>query len=169
MKLRILAVLTLGLLGCALAPGQTFGFASAGGGLYCNYEQLAVASPGFWDGYDNLSACGSSVNSTIAGFTATLASDGGPTHGQGVIYGDVIYLILSGDPFAQWTLYTRLQCNKKNKKGKYTGPFGWFGVAAFSGVVTSTEYGYLSCTLPTPGDGEVQMRGTAAGNLRQKR
>lgn len=146
--MKSLVVITLLVLGCSFASAQTFGFASVGGGLYCNFEQLSNAGAGAWGGVDNLSACGSSVNSTIAGFNATIPNLGQPTGGQGVVYGDSIYAAYSGNPFAQWTVFTKLKCNSQNRFGQYLGSYGWNGVAAFSGFFAGGNHGYLSCSVP---------------------
>jgi hypothetical protein len=148
LKLKSLLVITLFVVACSFASAQTFGFASVGGGLYCNYEQLSSGGSGEWGGVDNLSACGSSVNSSISGFSAILTANGEPTGGTGVIYGDSLYAALSGDPFAQWTVFSKLKCNKQNKYGVYTNGYSWVGVAAFSGVFAGSNTGYLSCNIP---------------------
>lgn len=148
MKLQSLLVITLLVLGCSFASAQTFGFASVGGGLYCNYEQLASGGSGAWGGLDNVSACGGSLNANISGFNANLPNMGQPTGGEGVIYGDSIYASFSGNNNAQWTVFTRLKCNKQNKYGQYTGNYGWTGVAAFSGIFVGGNHGFLSCSHP---------------------
>ena len=142
----LLAVLALS----TLAAAQTFGFASVGGGLYCNYEQLTNNGSGIWSGSDNLSVCGSTVNATISGFNVGVPAIGLPTGGQGVAYGDSIYAAFSGDPFAQWTVFTRLACNTKDRYGHYLGHLGWFGLASFSGFFAGGNTGYLSCSIPGP-------------------
>lgn len=164
MKSKILAIVTLGILGCALASAQTFGFASAGD-FYCNYEQLRYYGGGLWSGVDNLSACGISVNATISGFTAATPNVGLQAHGKGVIYGDSIYATFNGDPFAQWTVFTKLKCNKV-KFGKYVGPYYWEGVAAFSGFFAGTNQGWLSCTIPGK-NGVVPTLGVTTGAIRR--
>ena len=151
MKLKMLAVLTLVVFGCAFASAQTFGFGVAVGssGLYCNIEQLSYAGGGLYGGIDNLeSACGFSANSTISGFAGTVANRGELAHGAGVIYGDSIYATTSGNSQAQWTVFTKLKCNHTNKFGDFTGSDGWEGVAAFSGFFAGTNQGPLSCSLP---------------------
>jgi hypothetical protein len=159
LKLKSLLVVTLFVVACSFASAQTFGFASVGGGLYCNYEQLSSAGSGEWGGVDNLSACGAAVNSTIAGFSSILTPNGEPTGGTGVIYGDSIYASLSGLPFAQWTVFSKLKCNKQNRYGVYTNGYGWVGVAGFSGVFAGSNTGYLSCSIPGKG-GEAPTKGT---------
>jgi hypothetical protein len=163
LKLKSLLVITLFVVACSFASAQTFGFASVDSGLYCNYEQLSAGGSGYWGGSDNLSACGVSVNSTISGFNASLSNDGEPGHGAGVIYGDSIYAALSGDPYAQWTVWTALKANKQNKEGFYTGKYSWVGVAAFSGEYVGGNYGYLSASIPSKSNGDAALRGTAAG------
>lgn len=148
MKLKMLAVFTLVVFGCAFASAQTFGFASVGGGLYCNFEQLSNAGAGAWGGLDNLSACGVGVNATISGFNATVPALGQPTGGTGVVYGDSIYAAYNGDAFAQWTVFTKLRCNKQNRFGQYVGSYGWNGLAAFSGFFAGGNHGFLSCSIP---------------------
>ena len=139
----VLVVLALG----TLASAQSFGFASTGGGLYCNYEQFTYMSGGLAAGYDNLSPCGVSVNATIAGFNASVPA-GPQAHGKGVVYGDSIYAVYNGDPYAMWGVFSKLKCNKQNKFGQYVGALGWEGNAAFSGLELGTNQGFLSCTIP---------------------
>lgn len=165
MKMKSLVVITLFVLGCSFAPAQTFGFASVGGGLYCNFEQLSNAGAGAWGGVDNLSACGSSVNSTISGFNATIPNLGQPTGGKGVVYGDSIYAAYSGNPFAQWTVFTKLKCNSQNRFGQYLGSYGWNGVAAFSGFFAGGNHGFLSCSVP----GKAGVAPTKGTSVRAKK
>jgi hypothetical protein len=164
LKLKSLVVITLFVVACSFASAQTFGFASVGGGLYCNFEQLSNAGSGAWGGLDNLSACGASVNSTISGFSAFLPVVGQPTGGHGVIYGDSIYAVYNGDPFAQWTVFTRLKCNKQDVYGHYLGSYGWVGVAAFSGTFAGGNHGYLSCSVP----GKLGVSPTKGTSVRSK-
>lgn len=161
MKLKSIVVMAFFIAAGSLASAQSFGFASSGSGLYCNYEQLQSLGT-VYAGDDNLSACGYSFNSTIAGIPGTIAP-GQEVHGSGVFYGDNIYA-LEGDPEAQWEVFTLLKCNKLNPKtGKFKGGYGWLGVAAFSGIYLGGNYGYLSCTLPSPTDGDALMRGKSMG------
>lgn len=148
MKMKSIFVIALFVVGCNFAMAQTFGFASVGGGLYCNYEQLSNAGAGAWGGVDNLSACGVGVNSTISGLNAYVPAVGQPAGGWGVVYGDSIYAAYSGNPFAQWTVFTKLKCNTQNKFGQYMGAYGWNGVAAFSGFFVGGNHGFLSCSIP---------------------
>lgn len=148
MKLKSLLVITLFVVACSFASAQTFGFASTGGTLYCNYEQLTNYGTGFYAGVDNLSACGLSVNATIAGFAGTDKPLGAPVAGPGVIYGDSIYAVYNGMPNAMWAVFTKLKANKVNKYGHFLGNYSWIGIAAFSGVYAGDNYGYLSATIP---------------------
>ncbi len=148
MKLKSLLVITLFVVACSFASAQSFGFASAGGGLYCNYEQFTSLSGGALGGFDNLSACGLGVNAVIAGFNATVPVDGQPAGGAGVVYGDSIYAAASGDAFAQWTVFSKLKCNTQNRFGQYIGSYGWVGAAAFSGYYVGGNKGFLTCAIP---------------------
>jgi hypothetical protein len=169
MKTRFAEVVMMALLGCVVASAQTFGFASAGSALYCNYEQLSYAGDGLWSGFDNFSVCGMSINAVISGFSARIPNDGPNARGVGVVYGDNIYALAGYGPEAQWTVFSKLKCNKQDKLGFYTGAYGWIGVAAFSGFEVGTIYGYLSCTLPSRGDGDVLLRGATSGKIKPKK
>ncbi|MGB0044218.1 MAG: hypothetical protein WBP91_13680, partial [Terriglobales bacterium] len=144
MKLKSLLVITLFVVACSFASAQSFGFASVGSGEYCNYEVLTNAGGNNWGGIDDLSVCGVSFNATIAGFGAKLTStdsNGYTVSGSGVIYGDSIYSVYDGDPYAQWTVWTSLTASKV-KNGYFHGKLGWVGVAAFSGYYAGNNQGY---------------------------
>ena len=167
-KFKILFFLTLGLLACTFASAQSFGFASASGALYCNYIVVGSDQEGVGIvGVDNLSACGDSLNSTIAGFVATVPNRGQAAHGAGVVYGDSIYAVTSGDSQAMWAVFNKLKCNKVNKSGHYTGPLGWYGIAAFSGFAAGTNEGYVSCTIPGK-NGAASTKGPSTGAMRSR-
>jgi len=144
MKMKSLAVLTLCVFGCSLGHAVTFGFASVGHGLYCNYEILEQLSPNtVWEGLDVLSACGAPVNATIAGVQATLTAAGNPAgfHVDGIQYADNIYDAFAlGYTGAQWSVDSALNRNSKR--------YGWIGFASVSGFIFGDNYGYLSCTIP---------------------
>ena len=171
MKLKSLAVIALLVLGCSFASAQsyTFGFASTGGGLFCNYEQLNNTS-GFgtdvWQGVDNLSACGAEVNATIEGFSTVLPGSAGlPVAGSGVAYADNVYDAFSlGYTGAQMVVFTELKCNKP-KGGGYEGLYRWLNISSASGLALGDDYGYLSCAPPAAYDQSVRERGTNAGNI----
>jgi hypothetical protein len=165
LKLKSLVVVTLLVLGCSFASAQTFGFASVGSGLYCNFEQLVNNGSGVYSGIDDLlSVCGIG-DATIAGLQGSTSNLGLPAHGAGVVYGDSVYAI-EGDPSAMWTVYSKLKCNKfSTKKGVFTGAYSWVGVASFSGVFAGDNYGYLSCSLPSKASGDAVMHGTTMGRV----
>jgi len=163
MKKTVFVIAVLILLGSAIASGQTFGFASVNGALYCDYLVITYDQDGIIAGYDNLSACGSSVNATISGFHATVPNDGPSAHGAGIVYGDSIYATLYGFMNAQWTLFSKLKCNKQNKFGQYTGAPGWEGVAAFSGFFSGVNAGPLSCSIPGK-NGKAATRGSTVSH-----
>jgi len=167
-RFKILALLTLVVFGCAFAFGQSFGFISAPGSLYCNYEQLVNNGNGVYTGFDNLSVCGLPVNATISGFAASVPNLGGSgVQGRGVVYGDSIYALVDGAPYAQWTMFTKLKCNKITKDGGIIGPVSWIGVAAMSGVEFGVTYGYLSCALPGK-NGVVPTKGVTTTAIRRQ-
>lgn len=160
--------LVVGLLvvGCGFSSAQTFGFASIGGGLYCNYIQLTYAGSGAWSGVDNFTVCGGPPYSAISGFSASVSKESGiAAYGDGILYGDSIYAASSGEPQDQWTVFAKLKCNRKDKNGHYAGAPGWIGVAAFSGVYGGVSYGYLSCEIPSKTDGDAVLRGTMVGRI----
>ncbi|MGA7077957.1 MAG: hypothetical protein WBQ43_19265 [Terriglobales bacterium] len=153
MKLKSLLVITLFVVACSFASAQTFGFYSVGSGLYCNYEQLINGGGNNYYGVDNLSACDVSFNSVVSGFGAKLdATDanGYAVSGAGVIYGDTIYTILEGDPYAQWTVWTSLK-GSKEKNGYFRGKLGWVGIGGFSGVAYGDNQGYLGAPPASKG------------------
>jgi len=130
---------------------------------------LSYYGNGLWSGADNQSACGSSVNATISGFSVTIPkNNGSPVYGPGVIYGDSLYSTLYGVTDAQWTMYTRLKCNKIDKSGNILGPPSWMGVAAFSGFFGGLNYGFLYCGIPGK-KGVVATLGPTVGAARRPR
>ncbi|MGA9353570.1 MAG: hypothetical protein WBV46_07755 [Terriglobales bacterium] len=185
MKLRLIAVLAVLALG-TVASAQTFGFASVGGGEYCNYEQLVNNGDDVWSGVDNnIDVCyaglGLSYNGAIAGFTAALPNAGLPVHGAGVDYGDSTYEAQEADideyyadlgygnlgyfSTDEWTVHTALKCNKQNPNtGAYKGAYSWIGVAGSSfGFYFGDNYGFLSCSIPAKGDKAAAKLGPSFG------
>jgi hypothetical protein len=163
MKMARFVVLTLVVLGCAFASAQTFGFGTSigGTGLYCNFEQLVSNGGGLHSGIDNLSMCGSTF-ADISGFDAVPAI--AQARVKGVVYGDEIYAIYQGFPEAQWTVFTKLKCNKV-RNGRFIGSNGWVGVAAFSGILAFSNQGPLSCSIPGR-NGVVPTMGASIGAIR---
>ncbi|MGA7648344.1 MAG: hypothetical protein WCF61_04675 [Terriglobales bacterium] len=156
-------VITLFVVACSFASAQTFGFASVGGGQYCNYEQLIPGGGNTYGGIDNLSACGLSIDSVIAGFGTKLDatdSNGYTVSGAGVTYGDSIYSVVDGDNQSEWAVWTSLTTSKQ-KDGIFHGKLGWVGVANITGFVGGTNQGYLFELPPNKKDFHPTL-GTAA-------
>jgi hypothetical protein len=162
LKLKTLLVMSLFVLGCSFASAQTFGFASTGGGYYCNYEQLLNYGDGFYSGLDNESLCGANSGS-LSGFASTLANDNGEVHGAGVILGDSVYAA-NGSSNSQWTYFTALKANAVNPKtGEFKGHYSWIGLGGESGELFFANYGFLSSSLPSKESGDAVVRGSASG------
>jgi hypothetical protein len=162
-------VITLLVIGCSLASASsTFGFASVGGGLYCNYGSgfSNVFGPPFalWQGTDNLSACGHAYNATAVGIKGGLSAAGNPVGfgiatGTGITYADNIYDAFSyGYTGAQWDVTQTTKCSDKLKK------YGWVGFAGASGIVFGDNYGFVTCTIP--GKGHAPTKGPSFGNAK---
>jgi len=164
---KSLMVVGLMVLACgfAAAGNWTFGFNSAYGGLYCNYEILdnndvygvAGLNGEIIEGTDNLiNGCGYSYNAVVDGFLPFSLSKGVTFYGykvtvsKGAVYGDNIYdassLAYTG---YQWSVASALACSTKaSKKNKDW----WIGVAGFSGFVFGDNAGPTSCTIPAKGN-----------------
>jgi len=147
--------------------GTTFGFVSPDGTtLYCDYEALVPYSGGVWQGSDVLTTCGDPVNATIAGISGSLTAAGNPNGFalKGVTYADNIYDAISlGYTGAQWDVTTALEC-AKYKNGVWSGKYGWIGFASMSGTIFGSNYGYLSCILPS--EGKLATRGLSIGSAK---
>jgi hypothetical protein len=168
MKKTMLVIAVLIVFGSVLALAQSFGYASVGGDLYCNYEQLSYYGGGLWTGVDNLSVCGVSVNAAISGFSVRIPqSEGTPVYGAGVIYGDSLYATLYGSQTsAQWTVYTKTKCSKQDRDGQFVGGPTWMGVAGFSGFLGASGSGFLTCAIPGR-NGVVARRGPTISTARR--
>jgi len=164
---KSLMVVGLLVLACGLASAGswTFGFLSAaGGGPYCNYEQInnnnvdgvaGLSNGAVYEGFDNLSACGLSYNATIDGYGPYTLPKGVTFAGykvvvsKGAVYGDNIY-----DAFSeaytgeQWTVATSLAASTKPPAKNKDW---WIGVASFSNFVFGDNAGQLTTTLPAAG------------------
>ncbi len=153
MKLTSLTIIFLVVLGCVLAsaqtPGQTyaFGFVSADGVQFCNYElmQQYSSNSAIWEGLDVLDACGifPPVEATIVGATANIPAANNPVHVpiKGVVYADNLYDATNyGYTGIQWFVLTALTPS--------TSKYGWVGFASYEGIIYGAEYGYLTATLP---------------------
>jgi hypothetical protein len=152
-KLRLIAVLAVIALCSFAASAQTFSFwNSAGTEQYCNFNVITYNSGGVAGGYDDtVDVCGFEFNSPIVGFDATVANDGEPAFGKGIVVGDGIY-DASADAYTgiQWTVFTAAAYSKQNKKtGRFTGKYGWVGEAgSYSGSYFGDNYGYTSASAP---------------------
>ena len=162
MKMKSLVVIALLVLGCIFTSAQTFGFQSAGGDLYCNYEVLQQLAPyAVWQGVDNLSMCtgrgGSTGNATLVGISGglTKAQNPGNFSVKGVVFADNIYDAFSGSyDNSQYFVVSALKCSEKK--------FGWIALTTMSGILFSDNYGYLSCQIPGR-DGAIATRGPSTG------
>ena len=157
MKLKSLLVVTLLVLGCCAAFGQSysFGFLSYTGGLeYCNYETFTAfgpVTPSFYlQGYDVLSACAYSLGpaASINGIKATFPKSAeGPVTGGGYFYADQLYDAYYGYVTGlQWSVFT---ATKAPKKITSTTKFGWAGYVGEVGYEFLGNYGFLSATIPS--------------------
>jgi hypothetical protein len=149
--LLILAVIAFATMA---ASAQTYSFWSASGGeQYCNYNVYNFPGGGVAAGYDDtVSVCGFLNNSPIVGFIGTVPNDGPPAHGKGVVVGDAIY-DASADAFTglQWTVFTATKYSKY-KNGRFSGPYGWTGVAGtLGGTYFGDNYGFTTNTAPVKG------------------
>jgi len=156
-KLKMLAVLTLVVFGCAFASAQTFGFGTAGGDyLYCNYEQISNAYGDpytVWQGVDNLSACyyGSHALAPMVGVKGGLPKAHSPIGigVSGVVMADALIdaysLVYTGE---QWDTVSALKCTDLGAKRPKEG---WIGLVGVSGLGFVGNYGTLSCTVYAKG------------------
>ena len=159
MKLKSLLVITLIVLGCGAAFGQsyTFGFLDyTGGAEYCNYETFFTggADTFYMSGFDVLSPCAAPANpdATIEGTAIAvpalaLESNGlqKGIQGKGYIYADMIIDAYAGGYTGeQWVTITKTAVNKKNVKNKWN----WQSLLGFSGAEFLGNYGFLTTAIP---------------------
>ena len=168
MRIRDFVIICALLLGWTWASAQTytFGLADTNGNLYCDYLEITV-SGGVAVGIDNMSACGFSTSPVLIGLVSS-----NPLIAP---YKVVTSGLDLADNVADWEaqqytgdqvfLHTALKCNKQNPSGKYTGKYGWLLFIGNEGFVYGYNYGYLSCSIPGVGDGNVLARGMAIGKL----
>jgi hypothetical protein len=146
LKLKTLAVITLIVLGCSAAFGQTFslGFRGYSGKQYCDYEVVKVSAP-YAAGTHNLTTdCGSSVDGVMVGFKAYI-----PVTSGAAVTGSVIEM---GDNFrdALYQMYTGCQVDwvTKTKASTLLNHFGWALYSSCSGGSDFlVNYGYLTTKL----------------------
>jgi hypothetical protein len=152
-KLKSLLVLTLLVLGCCAAFGQSFSFgflSSSGLNEYCNYESFTVGGRGnfYMQGYDVLSVCPYSPVAAAAtnGFAITVPIAAfSPVHGKAYVYADQLYDAYYGAfTGLQWTVLTKTAPNAVNKFGAYN----WAGYVGFGGYEFLGNFGFLSNTIP---------------------
>jgi hypothetical protein len=147
LKLKSLAVITLFVLGCSAAFGQSFslGFLSYDPIVqFCDYEVITVAKP-FAAGTHNLTTvCGLANDAVQVGFTGSLpASAGAPLSGAVIELADNTF-------DAQYASYTGCQINWVTKSTASTQLFkyGWaFYDSCAGGQDYLGNFGYLSSTL----------------------
>jgi hypothetical protein len=152
-KLKSLLVLTLLVLGCCAAFGQSFSFgflSSSGLNEYCNYESFTVGGRAnfYLQGYDVLSVCPySPVGAAgINGFAITVPIAAfAPVHGHAYVYADQLYDAYYGAYTGlQWSVLTKTAVNKVDKFGAYN----WAGYVGFAGYEFLGNFGFLSNTIP---------------------
>ena len=172
MKLKSLAVITLLVLGCSAAFGQSFslGFLGYNGVQYCDYEVVNVSAP-FAGGTHNLtSVCGLPVDAVMAGFTAFLNFKSGAK-----VVGNVVEM--ADNTFdASYQSYSGCQIDwvTKTKPSVYLYQYGWAIYYSCSGGTDYLlNYGYLTTQLgakPQGGGAKTPSFGTvaAAKQLHQK-
>jgi hypothetical protein len=157
LKLKTLLVVSLFVLGCSFASAQTFGFASTGGGLDCNFEILfnlgASGLNGLYTGIDDSEVCNGTY-SWLSGYAASLPSAGGGPLGSGVTGAGVslndTFLAEEDDcTTCSVSLFSKLKANKFNKHtGACSGKPSWIVVFWVSGYPFEAVDGCLSDDLP---------------------
>ena len=152
MKLKSLAVITLLVLGCSAAFGQSFslGFLGFNGVQYCDYESVNLSAP-YAAGTHNLtSVCGLPADGVMVGFQATIPSKSGA-----LITGNV--LEMADNTFdASYLAYTGCQIDwvTKTKASVYLFRYGWaIYYSCFGGTDYLLNYGYLTTQLGATAQG----------------
>jgi len=150
LKLTSLALITLLVLGCGAAFGQTFslGFLSYTGGLqYCDYETV-VHNTYYAAGTHNLTTfCGLPVNGVMVGFPAALAvASGSKVTGKVVEMADNTFDAESeAYTGCQLDWVSQLVASKINLKHP---KYGWtYFYTCGSNLDYAGNYGFLSTTL----------------------
>jgi len=146
LKLKSLAVITLLVLGCSAAFGQSFslGFLGFNGVQYCDYEVVNVSAP-FAGGTHNLTAvCGLPIDAVMVGFTAFI-----PLATSAPVTGNVVEM--ADNTFdASYQSFSGCQIDwvTKTKPSKYLFKYGWAIYYSCSGGTDYLlNYGYLTTTL----------------------
>jgi hypothetical protein len=146
LKLKSLAVITLLVLGCSAAFGQSFslGFLGVNGVQYCDYEVINVSAP-YAGGTHNLTTvCGLAADGVMVGFNQYIAPSSGA-----IVVGNVINL--ADNTFdAEYQSYTGCQIDwiTKNKPSRLLYHYGWaIYYSCFGGTDYLLNYGYLTTAL----------------------
>jgi hypothetical protein len=146
LKLKSLAVITLLVLGCSAAFGQSFslGFLGFNGTQYCDYEVINVTAP-YAAGTHNLTAvCGLPVDAVMVGFKGYIGLTSGAT-----VVGNVVEL--ADNTFdAEYQAYTGCQLDwvTKTKASKLLFHYGWaLYLSCAGGQDYLGNYGYLTTML----------------------
>jgi hypothetical protein len=153
LKLKSLAIITLLVLGCSAAFGQSFslGFLSYTGGIqYCDYEVINASDPYAAGTHDLKDVCGFPLNGVMVGFKTIIPfSTGAPVTGG--VYAladstfDAQYLGVSG---CQIDWVTKTVASKVNLKFPH---YGWsFYFTCGGGGDYLGNWGFLTTQLGAP-------------------
>jgi hypothetical protein len=146
LKLKSLAVITLLVLGCSAAFGQSFslGFLGFNGTQYCDYEVVNVSAP-YAVGVHNLtSVCGLKVDAVMVGLQASIPGKSGA-----IITGNVLEMA-DNDFDASYQTFTGCQIDwvTKTKASTLLFHYGWAFYYTCSGSSDYLgNYGYLTTML----------------------
>jgi len=146
LKLKSLALITLLVLGCSAAFGQSFslGFLGFNGTQYCDYEVVNVSAP-YAAGTHNLTTvCGLPVDAVQVGFKAYIPLVSGAT-----VRGNVVEM--ADNTFdAAYQAYTGCQIDwvTKMAPSRLLFVYGWaFYFSCSGGTDYLGNYGYLTTML----------------------
>jgi hypothetical protein len=155
LKLKSLAVITLLVLGCSTAFGQSFslGFLGYNGTQYCDYEVVNVSAP-YAGGTHNLtSVCGLKADAVMVGFTGYIGFKTGAT-----VVGNVVEM--ADNTFdASYQSYSGCQIDwvTKTKPSRLLFVYGW---AIYYSCTPGNEYllnyGYLTTQLGAKVNGSAK-------------
>jgi hypothetical protein len=146
LKLKSLAIITLLVLGCSAAFGQSFslGFLGYNGVQYCDYEVVNVSAP-YAVGVHNLTTvCLYPVDAVMVGFTAYI-----PLATSAPVKGNVVEMA-DNDFDASYQSYSGCQIDwvTKTKASKVLYKYGWAFYYTCSGSGDYLgNYGYLTTML----------------------
>lgn len=151
MKLTSMVVITLLVLGCSAAFGQSLGFLAYDGVTqFCDYEVLNVDGPYAAGVHNLITSCGFPLNAVMVGVeTSSLkASDGAPVSGTVFALADSAadaeYIGVSG---CQIEFVTKLKPSTPSQI-KAGGPLGWsYYFSCGGGGDYLGSYGFLTSQL----------------------